>query len=717
MAQKRIDYYGRFTPTGVDTSQAKRLHALSGLAEQVGDIAFEVGAKIQTKRGQEAGIASGMEAAKDAESPEAPELREGFLSQISIYDQAYNEAALNAYSSGIRVDGRKKLMEFEEQFADEPDPEKFNDLWEGYITGVTKGLPPEMAANLRLSLEDDGMRVGGKIADARRALDFDKNVATISEELDLIEDDMARAARDGDDTLVETLRARMENRIQDNIKFVSPATAQKRRDSLEDRLVVQGALGQVDRAFLDDPDATIEQRIENGYSILRRITEAELDISPEAKDSVEAAVTTRINNLKTRYAEDKTALNIEINDYMTGVTEGTYDYEQVKKQTDIWLSEDKINLSQSQSMRNKALAYQEEKSKTADIDLTIASQLDEDTRDPTVIIKQSDADDYFERMYAPRFENLPLDQRMRKSAQFIQATRIVPKQVTSQVNTYLQSGNPELIIAAAQTIDAVDEVPAFFNQLTNTDTKIFAGQMVKLLDIMEPDEAYRQASQFIQRDRKDLIESRTKQLKDQKIPKNYPSWTKRVVGELNPIQQGMAESLFKTVFESFFLNGADEDAAKAQAEKFLSVNYKDSLFGAMLHPPENFYAVAGSVEYMRNDIASIIRTEKPDLKFDDEGIILIVDDNTQRTATKGKPEYKIVVRLEDDTLMPIAIGENEYYEPGALVNNQKQRVAQENQLMGESKKAGRLGMQRQFEERFGDLYSNEPVVQSVIPES
>jgi len=717
MAQKRIDYYGRFTPTGVDTSQAKRLQALSGLAEQVGDIAFEIGAKIQTKRGQEAGIASGMEAAKDSESPEAPELREGFLSQISIYDQAYNEAALNAYSSGVRVDGRKKLMEFEEQFADEPDPEQFNKLWEGYISGVTKGLPPEMAANLRLSLEDDGMRVGGRIADAQRALDFDRNVATISEELDLIEDDMARAARDGDDTLVETLRARMENRIQDNIKFVPPAIAQKRRDSLEDRLVVQGALGQVDRAFLDDPDTTLEQRIENGYGILRRITESELDISPEAKDSLEAAVTTRINNLKTRYAEDKTALNVEINDYMTGVTEGAYDYEQVKKQTDIWLSEDKINLSQSQSMRNKALAYQEEKSKTADIDLTIANQLDEDTRDPTVIIKQSDADDYFERMYAPRFESLPLDQRMRKSAQFIQATRIVPKQVTAQVNTYLQSGNPELVIAAAQTIDAVDEVPAFFNQLTNTDTKIFAGQMVKLLDIMEPDEAYRQASQFLQRDRRDLVESRAKQIKDNKIQKNYPKWTEDVVGELNPIQQGMAESYYKSVYESFYLNGADEDAAKAQADKFLSVNYKDSLFGSMLHPPENFYAVAGSVEYMRDDIASIIRAEKPDLKFDDEGIILIVDDNTQRTAIKGEPEYKIVVKTEDDTLMPIAIGENEYYKPGALVNDQKQRVVQENQLMGEAKKAGRLGMQRQFEERFGDLYSNEPVVQSVIPES
>ena len=83
MAQKRIDYYGQFTPTGVDTSQAKRLQALSGLAEQVGDIAFEVGAKIQTKRGAEAGLAAG---AKAIETKEAPEAKEGLLSQISVFD-------------------------------------------------------------------------------------------------------------------------------------------------------------------------------------------------------------------------------------------------------------------------------------------------------------------------------------------------------------------------------------------------------------------------------------------------------------------------------------------------------------------------------------------------------------------------------------------------------------------------------------------------------
>ena len=67
MAQKRIEYYGRFTPTGVDTSQAKRLQALSGLAEQVGDIAFEVGAGIQERRGLQAGLKAGQEAAEKGE--------------------------------------------------------------------------------------------------------------------------------------------------------------------------------------------------------------------------------------------------------------------------------------------------------------------------------------------------------------------------------------------------------------------------------------------------------------------------------------------------------------------------------------------------------------------------------------------------------------------------------------------------------------------------
>jgi hypothetical protein len=66
MAQKRIEYYGRFTPAGVDTSQAKRLQALSGLAEQVGDVAFGVASGIAERRGLEAGLKAGQQAAESS---------------------------------------------------------------------------------------------------------------------------------------------------------------------------------------------------------------------------------------------------------------------------------------------------------------------------------------------------------------------------------------------------------------------------------------------------------------------------------------------------------------------------------------------------------------------------------------------------------------------------------------------------------------------------
>ena len=106
MAQKRIEYYGKFTPTGVDTSQAKRLQALSGLAEQVGGLAYGVASDIAERRGLQAGLAAGQEA---AEKGEIIETQKGFLSQISIFDQAYNNALTKAYVAGVDNDARESI--------------------------------------------------------------------------------------------------------------------------------------------------------------------------------------------------------------------------------------------------------------------------------------------------------------------------------------------------------------------------------------------------------------------------------------------------------------------------------------------------------------------------------------------------------------------------------------------------------------------------------
>ena len=98
---KEIKYYGQLRPTGVDNSTARRFEALAGLAGTVNEIAFEYGAK----RAQEIGAAEGLTAGQQAaETGEAPERRKGFLSTLSIQDQAYNDAMENAFLASMQVD-------------------------------------------------------------------------------------------------------------------------------------------------------------------------------------------------------------------------------------------------------------------------------------------------------------------------------------------------------------------------------------------------------------------------------------------------------------------------------------------------------------------------------------------------------------------------------------------------------------------------------------
>ena len=112
MAQKPIGYYGEFRPTGVDTSAARRFEALAGLADQANDIAFNIAAKKRAEQGEKAGMAAGIKAAEEG----APvEKEKGFLSGISIFDQAYNSALEKSYVASIDTDARENIARIAEE--------------------------------------------------------------------------------------------------------------------------------------------------------------------------------------------------------------------------------------------------------------------------------------------------------------------------------------------------------------------------------------------------------------------------------------------------------------------------------------------------------------------------------------------------------------------------------------------------------------------------
>ena len=194
MAQKRIDYYGQFTPTGVDTSQAKRLQALSGLAEQVGGLAYQVGAGIQERKGLQAGLAAGQEA---ADKGEMIETQKGFLSQISIFDQAYNNALTKAYVAGIDNDARENINRL---LTDNPDDiEAFKTAVGKYRKGVTDNIADEFKPLIDQSMDQMISSARSQVHQAQTARNLKNADDTLIRSGQTATEAALKASRIGDD--------------------------------------------------------------------------------------------------------------------------------------------------------------------------------------------------------------------------------------------------------------------------------------------------------------------------------------------------------------------------------------------------------------------------------------------------------------------------------------------------------------------------------------
>jgi len=148
MAQKPIGYYGEFRPTGVDTSAARRFEALAGLANQANSIAFNIAAKKRAEQGEKAGMAAGIKAAEDGTPIEK---EKGFLSSISIYDQAKNKAVETSYVSSIATDARENIARLAEE--SNGDPKVFNEISTKYLTGLRGGISEDFQDIVQLAID------------------------------------------------------------------------------------------------------------------------------------------------------------------------------------------------------------------------------------------------------------------------------------------------------------------------------------------------------------------------------------------------------------------------------------------------------------------------------------------------------------------------------------------------------------------------------------
>ena len=708
MAQKPIGYYGEFRPTGVDTSAARRFEALAGLANQVGDIAYQIGAKKAEQVGAEKGEKAGREYAAKLAKPQPkvgppeemapPETKKGFLASMSIEGQAYDAAMKSAYLSQVSTDAKEQIERIAAQYPNDVQAFKSN------IGQYTQGLLQGVGDEYREAAE---ATVNNYVANAETAV-FKNEIATNRAQanasrqlaINLHNDESAKMARDGDpdqaivnqqhhDLVIDSMVASGDLAADD---------AQIAKDSLAKRIQQQTQLGELERVIFDENLSTREQ-YEKGVAFVERIRDADLtDIGPEDKDQLMSVLDSKINSLRVDLSREESEISVEtgrvISDLMIAANTGSRPAQDIVEDANKLYDDGVIDFRQRSSIITIVSKESQAQINKAQSISKVAMKFSGDT---TAMPLEKDANVYYDE-YEANFIGNPANQAL-----FVQRTGVVPSRMKERLETDINSGDPVRMEQAIELIDRVDELPGMFGQLVTAGQEAFATQVVTLSEVMPMDQAVKEARRIVDPTNATYIESRRQVIKDQKYPEKYSKWTDDVFPYFAEKPAGItlsqAERQFGILFENYFTNGLNASQAQQKAKKIMQTNWTDSEFGVMPYAPEQYYPISG--EELR-DQAYTQASVQLDKKIGRDNVYLLTNDHTARTASRGQPEYIVMYQEEDGTLSTIydeVTGQNLYWYPDVnqAIERQKEEVKKS---MEERRAAGMTGEEAALARRF-----------------
>ena len=709
MAQKPIGYYGEFRPTGVDTSAARRFEALAGLADQVGDIAFQIGAKKAEQVGAEKGEKAGREYAAKLAKPQPkvgppeetapPETKKGFFASMSIEGQAYDAAMKSAYLSQVSTDAKEQVERIAAQYPN--DVQGFRSNIGQYTQGLLQGVGDEYR-------EAAEATVNNYVANAETAV-FKNEIATNRAQanasrqlaINLHNDESAKMARDGDpdqaivnqqhhDLVIDSMVASGDLAADD---------AQITKDSLSKRIQQQTQLGELERVIFDENLSTREQ-YEKGVAFVERIRDADLtDIGPEDKDQLMSVLDSKINSLRVDLSREESQISVEtgrvISDLMIAANTGSRPAQDIVEDANKLYDDGDIDFRQRASIITTVSKESQAQINKAQSISKVAMKISGDT---TAMPLEKDVNTFYDE-YEANYIGNPANQAL-----FVQKSGVVPSRMKERLETDINSGDPVRMEQAIELIDRVDELPGMFGQLVTAGQEAFATQVVTLSEVMPMDQAVKEARRIVDPTNATYIESRRQVIKDQKYPEKYSKWTDDAIGGLMvdmPVGMALsqAERQFGILFENYFTNGLNASQAQQKAAKIMKTNWTDSEFGVMPYAPEQYYPISGEV---LRDQAYQQASEQVGKQVKKDNIYLLTNDHTARTASRGQPEYIVMYQEEDGTLSTIydeVTGQNLYWYPDVdqAIERQKEEVKKS---MEERRAAGMTGEEAALARRF-----------------
>ena len=691
--RKPIGYYGQFTPTGVDESAARRYRALAGIAEDVGQMAFKIGASKAQEAGQRAGAIAGEKAVEEGIDPEK---KEGLLSSLSIYDQSYNNAMESAYLAGITTDAKLGLERLATENPD--DSQMFKERADQYVSGIIGGVPEEYRDLVESTINNYANQAGNSVYKNEIARNRNEAESAIQLAINLHRDEAAKNARDGDEAQA-LLNTQHHDLLIDSMVasgFMLPDQAQIEKDKAARRNQQQKQIGDLESIIFNE-DFTLQEQYDKGLRFVEQIREAEIaDLAPEEKDQLISVLEGKVDDLRVKISREEAGVSQEvgrqISDLIIAAKNDLRPKDEIIEEANQLYDAESITYQQRASIINAAMSQSQAEINKAESIKRVSQSLQ---GDESALPTQKDIDTFYDENRAS-FDESP--NKTAAQAQLIDSTRQVPTRVKSEVEAALYSGDLNQITNAIDLIDRVDNIPGMFDALITPNQKALALQMTTLAEVMPIEQAAIEARKLTDPRNTDRINAARQAIKDEKYPEKYPKWTDDALGDMPAIAGARATRQFGQLFELYYTNGMTESQAKAEAEKAMTANWKESPdFGFMQYRPEDYYAVNGQTDYIKDQLYIDVTTEFqfPE-RVDKDDIFLVSDDYTAQTAATGRPAYIVMVRQANGELTTLQDRDGSlYYTPDQQAEIEKQREI----IEGKFKRARAAGEPMTAEER------------------
>ena len=268
MAITPIKYYGKFTPTGVDTSAANKYRALAGLANDIGRISLEAGAAYvekkgqeNIKRGEEEGLQAGMLAATDGDNFDVFSNKD----TGTLYGESFINAAEASYIAGTKNDLQNDLSRIE---AENPNSVvDYSTLSQQSFNARRDKLPASAQPDFQLYYDQINRTGASRVGKAQKQIIDDQNTATFQEYTNNQQINVSNLARD---LAAAELSLINQGKVAIEAGILKPAQLQTLLQNNRQTIIEQSQLGLWERNVIEG-DGTVAERIALGESIIAEL--------------------------------------------------------------------------------------------------------------------------------------------------------------------------------------------------------------------------------------------------------------------------------------------------------------------------------------------------------------------------------------------------------------------------------------------------------------